>query len=234
MESNRLLLSLTIVPMLLIVACSTDASDDEEWDAAKVCPETGTNAYGEPYRGTFTDERDGQVYKYTTIGGQVWMAENLRYVSENSKCYDDKPENCEIYGRMYSLNKDWEDYAAIDTNFAASLCPKGWSLPSITDWDDMVKKMGGYNNSETANRLRSSLDWPNAAASQETDACGFSIKPSGICWGRTNCYNLTENTGFWSSTRASLEYEMQGISYTSNEIGKGGMFYTLPVRCIKD
>ena len=225
-----------LVFLILLASCSTDSdeSDDDNFDASVVCPAEGTNAYGMPNRGTFVDERDGQEYKYTTIGNQVWMAENLRYVAENSKCYDDKPENCEIYGRMYSLNKDWEDYAAIDTDFAASLCPKGWSLPSITDWDDMVKKMGGYDNGETANRLRSSLYWPNATASQETDACGFSIKPSGICWGRTNCYNLSENTGFWSSTRASLEYEMQGISYTSNEISKGGMFYTLPVRCIKN
>ena len=33
----------------------------------------GYNAYGMPNRGTFVDERDGQVYSYTTIGDQVWM-----------------------------------------------------------------------------------------------------------------------------------------------------------------
>ena len=105
-----------LVFLILLASCSTDSdeSDDDNFDASVVCPAEGTNAYGMPNRGTFVDERDGQEYKYTTIGNQVWMAENLRYVAENSKCYDDKPENCEIYGRMYSLNKDWEDYAAIE------------------------------------------------------------------------------------------------------------------------
>ncbi|WP_295681626.1 FISUMP domain-containing protein [uncultured Fibrobacter sp.] len=69
-----------IVPMLaFVVSCTTEPDDDDSWDAAKVCPETGTNSYGMPNRGTFTDERDGQVYMYTTIGNQVWMAQNLNY-----------------------------------------------------------------------------------------------------------------------------------------------------------
>jgi hypothetical protein len=60
----------------------------DTFDAAVVCPADGMNAYGEPNRGTFTDARDGQVYKYTTIGNQVWMSENLKFNAPYSVCYD--------------------------------------------------------------------------------------------------------------------------------------------------
>ena len=98
---KKLLLLALITFSTLFSACLFE-DDEEEWDAEKVCPETGMNAYGMPNRGTFVDERDGRVYKYTTIGDQVWMAENLKYELPDpySMCYG--KEYCTPRG--YSLN----------------------------------------------------------------------------------------------------------------------------------
>lgn len=80
---------------------------------------------------TLLDERDGQRYKFVTIGDQVWMAENLNVVSDTARyCYNDVAANCDSYGAMYS----W--YAA---KVAA---PEGWHLPTKAEWDALISKLG--------------------------------------------------------------------------------------------
>ena len=86
-----------------LASCSDDSNS---WNASEVCPESG--------RGTFVDERDGQVYKYTTIGDQVWMAENLNYETDYSICYDNGDSDCNFWGRYYSLQENNDEHGKLD------------------------------------------------------------------------------------------------------------------------
>ena len=151
----------------LLTACIFDSEDEEEWDAAKVCPETGTNSYGMPNRGSFTDERDGQVYKYTTIGNQVWMAQNLNYDIEGSSCLFQE-DNCVERGRHYP-------FALV---MGGGLCPKGWHVPSLDEWDKLVKSVDGPGVG--AVHLKSTSGWNPlnpGERSNGNDECGFSALP---------------------------------------------------------
>jgi uncharacterized protein (TIGR02145 family) len=104
----------------------------------------------------FTDSRNGKVYKTVKMpNGKVWFAENLNYAAEGSKCYENKEENCQKYGRLY----DWAT--------AMKSCPKGWHLPSEKEWEDLPK----------AKHLKAKEGWEENG--NGTDAFGFAALPGG-------------------------------------------------------
>jgi uncharacterized protein (TIGR02145 family) len=92
------------------------------------------------------------------------MAENLNFEANGSKCYDNKPENCGKYGRLY----DW--------NTAKEVCPSGWHLPSKEEW-----AIDGYVGGKAGKKLKSKSGWNNNGNKDGngTDDFGFSALPGG-------------------------------------------------------
>ena len=113
---------------------------------------------------TIVDGRDGQVYKIVKIGDQVWFAENLNYQVDGSRCYDDRPENCEIYGRLYN----WRT--------ALTACPEGWRLPSTQDWRELIGFLGGE---EVAHIKMTKVGAWRSELWVPTNESGFSGLPAG-------------------------------------------------------
>jgi Fibrobacter succinogenes major domain (Fib_succ_major). len=222
-----------IVPMLaFVVSCTTDSDDDDDsWDAAKVCPETGTNAYGMPNRGSFTDERDGQVYKYTTIGDQVWMAENLRYDSEFSECMDHFGDSCKTFGLYYSLYKNIQPYQyVVNDSIFEFICPNGWHIPSLDEWKTMIEMMGGFSQQSSALRLKSGNEWANGIGE---NACGFSAKPAGVYVNEEEGVHFVRyDAVFWTSTKEySQDYYTIKIE---KDVTVFNHFPKMTIRCLKD
>lgn len=79
--------------------------------------------------GSFIDSRDGQKYNVTTIDGQEWMAENMRYNVRGSRCVNDMQKLCGI-GRYYNFD------------MAEQVCPSGWHLPTKKEWNNIFDKVG--------------------------------------------------------------------------------------------
>jgi len=113
---------------LALVACATDKDPIETPNVG--CGDFVEGTTREHYgmeKAQFCDERDGRVYVYVVIGEQTWMAENLAYKIKESICAVNTKDGCERYGRFYT-----------DLETAKSVCPSGWHLPSIEEWQVLL------------------------------------------------------------------------------------------------
>jgi uncharacterized protein (TIGR02145 family) len=170
-------------------------------------------------KGTFTDPRDGKVYKTVEIGGVVWFAENLNFAAEGSVCYDNDPANGENYGRLY----DWET--------AMKACPAGWHLASADEWEALANAVGNA----AGTKLKSTSGWSNNG--NGTDNYGFSALPGG--YGSSGGhFRDAGNYGYWWSATESdangarfwlMSYDFEGVGWDGYD-----ETFLFSVRCVQD
>jgi len=104
---------------LCVSSCSTHSNPNPE-----------SNPISIPSKGSFTDSRDGQTYSTVKIGDQVWLAQNLNYVTDNGSWpVPGDPTGTQL-GRFYT----WEA--------AKEAVPAGWHLPSKIEFEKLTATLG--------------------------------------------------------------------------------------------
>jgi uncharacterized protein (TIGR02145 family) len=116
--------------------------------------------------GSFKDPRDGKVYKTVKIGEQVWMAEDLItshflngddiFSPSGSGNFYKETENrlpawCEASLRNSKL---YNGYAIVDNR---KLCPVDWHIPTMSDWNKLIKFLGG--SAIAGRKMKSKSGW---------------------------------------------------------------------------
>ena len=235
--------------------------------------------------GELTDSRDGNVYKTVQIGEQVWMGENLRYADSAATpslkgrtwCYKDRPEMCDVVGLYYTwaatidsvkLASDSENPLDCGngkecgiTGPVQGICPEGWRLPTMDEFD-VLQKGAKYTPadytafwaSSSFRSLRSSVGWDACWLAEEecfteselehlgnkdnTNTTGFSAIPAGYRFPNGDMQSPGVEAFFWSSTEYSTNYA-GSLSLNRNLHGvmqwdDAGKVLATNVRCIKD
>ncbi len=208
--------------------------------------------------GTFTDARDGNVYQTVTIGDQVWMAENLKYLPEVAG--PDIGSETEAVYYVYDYNGTNVSAAKATTNYNAygvlynwpaamagavssssspsnvqGICPTGWHLPSNSEWTILAQHIGGRNVAGGKLRETGTAHWlsPNEGATNET---GFTALPGGRRSFNAVFDNFSYYGYWWSATEYEDDYSwFLDIYYEGTKMGNGshGNHLGFSVRCVK-
>jgi uncharacterized protein (TIGR02145 family) len=190
---------------------------------------------------------DGNIYDTIVIGTQTWMVQNLNttryndgvFIASNlsnndwintkdGACavYDENPTNDSIYGKLYN-------WYAINSG---KLTPKGWHIPSKTEWETLVSHLGG----ETVAGPKMKLNdlWSNVPLSlTNNNSSGFTALPAG---GRSSLGNYQLQgfyAGLWLFTEFNANNAYYGSLFSDSNEAKiiyGSKNAGYSVRCIRD
>jgi uncharacterized protein (TIGR02145 family) len=188
----------------------------------------GSGTHGKPASADlFTDTRDGKSYRKVAIGTQIWMAENLNYAAEGSKCYDNKEENCAKYGRLYVWSA------------AVTACPAGFHLPNNAEWMELAR--GAGEEKEAGTNLKSAEGWESEGGVPEsTDKHGFSALPGGYgSYGVSGDFCCAGSIGRWWSATDWIVALYAGVLEMRHNSERVDWFdidkaYQFSVRCVQD
>lgn len=84
--------------------------------------------------GTLTDI-DGNVYQTLALGGQVWMAGDLKVTRFQ--------DGSEIPGVTETTIRTGSGYSWYAVSDGRKICPAGWHVPSYAEWVSMYNSLGG-------------------------------------------------------------------------------------------
>lgn len=157
---------------------------------------------------SFCDSRDGQIYKFVTIGTQTWMAQNMNFKADGD---GSRVGNVNAYGRLYA-KKNMEE-----------VCPNGWHLPTKEEWDLLFETVGDNYKME----LTADSGW---RVVQGLDSYGLSLTPAGWCPATTNDACRGETALFSYSPKDEDSF----YKLAPSEHGKANGAYKVSVRCVRD
>jgi uncharacterized protein (TIGR02145 family) len=197
----------------------------------------------------------GKTYNTIVVGTQTWLAENLNYDADGSKCYNNQEINCDKYGRLYDWSTAMGFAAACNSSSCSEqietphqgICPDGWHIPSNADWNELYHYADGTLDGST--NLSSNYDSPTAGKYLKAtsgwngngnglDTYGFSALPGGGGNSGGNFASVGSNGNWWSaSENNSYSAYNRGMYYYYEDAyyydyyDKG---YLQSVRCLQD
>lgn len=187
---------------------------------------------------------EGNIYKTIQIGNQTWMAENLKtihyanggYIS-GTWSYNNSDSLNDLYGRLYDQASVSHGATFNDNIPLQGVCPDGWHIPSIPEWQVMIDYLGGDGIAGGKLKEVGITHWqhPNVGATNES---GFTALPGGYRdFSNYEFYNIGIIGYWWSYTSEYFNPLASICIYRGNNdfnLLCLHEFMSFSVRCLKD
>jgi len=176
-------------------------------------------------KGTFTDQRDGQVYPTISFEdpftgtSTTWMARNLNYkTSSGCWAYDNLEKYRPRLGLLYNHKT------------AQNVCPSGWHIATLGEWENLITEF-------STTKLKSVKGWRYNGGNNSS---GMDIMPAGrrgykLEFDYIGFYARFWVQGYLFTNGGDIESFQKGIEinklFGSDTVYKD---YGLSVRCIKN
>ena len=188
----------------------------------------------------------GETYATVAIGTQCWLQRNLNIGAKVSGatnqtnngtiekyCYDDDDANCVIYGGMYQWD---EAMQYVTTESAQGICPSGWHIPTVTEFNTLVNCLGGMDVAGGKLKEIGTTHWttPNTGA---TNSSGFTGLPGGWRSSAPAFANINNFGFFFTSTEVDATYvKYFWFSYNGQNTSTENYFKSagFSIRCLKN
>lgn len=198
------------------------------------CPEAPSVSYG------------GHEYATIQIGTQCWLQEDLKigeqiqgdaHPANNGNiekfCLFNDPLNCELFGGLY----EWDELMAYENEEnAQGICPEGWHIPSLDEWQTLKDFVSGDVLKQEAKLAYRGDYFTDYAFDDYSDAdynqTGFSLHPFGYKSPNPNEFFETSIYYYWTSTQTNNS-DAESCSWGEGFYQRDKK-YAHPVRCIKD
>lgn len=196
---------------------------------------------------------DGNIYPIVKIGDHYWMAENLKtkFFSDCTEILDGT--NSDIWSDIGSgINPEYwfhvrddantmNDYGLLYTGYVVqndkNICPTGWHVSTLEDWDDLIAVIGGTTGGGVKLNLTGTLLW-DAPNTSSTNEFGFNAAPTPVRDIDGNYQFEGLGTAFWEQADdLGFQYRRYWGNDNFPDINRANTFspsYGISVRCVKD
>jgi len=148
------------------------------------------------------DKRDGRKYRTKKIGKDTWLLDNMNLEINNSKCL-----NCDEDGRHYKKS------------IIAKVCPTGYVLPTVAQFQAARTKLGSFDNFVKI----------------------LELEPAGSYYGKMDAYKISREVRsyFWAASKEKTLSEYYHLDFpnkkaTSKSMNNVSSLYYYSCRCVKN